>query len=194
MFLSFSSFFWLFFQLLHGFCWLSKPLLGFLEVASIMSEFSCYCQSYDRNSVQCLMHVIDLHTLCCCPLKVSELACDCQFCSKLLISFGFSFRVLVFRAGVTLFSHLLICCQIWNPYNLVIGLSLNSIQVDLDLKCEVVRSYWRCCILGSVAHEKTWHSNCLGMTGVANFRHAIPLQPIQNVTVPWSFYVQEQDS
>ncbi len=122
-----------------------------------MSEFSCYCQSYDRNSVQCLMHVIDLHLLlgadegsgdgviavihlCCCPLKVSELACDCQFCSKLLISFGFGFRVLIFRAGVTFFSHLLIFCHIWNPYNLVIGLSLNSIQVDLDLKCEVVRS------------------------------------------------------
>ncbi len=31
------------------------------------------------------------------------------------------------------------------------------------------------------------------MTGVANFRHAIPLQPIQNVTVPWSFYVQGWD-
>ncbi len=133
------------------------------------------------------------HTLCCWPLKVSELACDCQFCSKLLISFGFAFRVFVFRAGVTPFSYLLICCQILNPYNLVVGLPLNSIQVDLDLKCEVVRSYWRCCILGSVAHEKTWHSNCLGMTGVANFRHAIPLQPIQNVTVPWSFYVQEWD-
>jgi hypothetical protein len=69
-------------------------------------------------------------------LKVSELACDCQFCSKLVISFGFAFRV-----GVTLFDLLLICRQISNPYNLVIGLSLNSIQVDLDLKCEVVRSY-----------------------------------------------------
>jgi hypothetical protein len=128
------------------------------------------------------------HTLCCCLLKVSELACDCQFCSKLVISFGFAFRV-----GVTLFDLLLICRQISNPYNLVIGLSLNSIQVDLDLKCEVVRSYWRCCILGSVVHDKTWHSNCLGMTGVANFRHAIPLHPIHNVTVPWSFYLQEQD-
>jgi hypothetical protein len=63
LFLSFFPFFLLFFQLLHGFCWLSRPLLGFLELSSIMSEFSCYCQSYDRNSVQCLMHVIDLHLL-----------------------------------------------------------------------------------------------------------------------------------
>jgi hypothetical protein len=37
--------------------------VSYLLLATIMAEFSCYCQSRVRISVHCLMQHIDLHPL-----------------------------------------------------------------------------------------------------------------------------------
>ncbi len=81
-------------------------LLGFVELASIMAQSSHCCQSWDRNSVCCLMYDIDFqlmeavevswdamvasHYHTCCCLKVCEYTCDhhCSNCSLVLFLFS----------------------------------------------------------------------------------------------------------
>jgi hypothetical protein len=62
----------------------------------------------------------------------------------LILGYGFSWFLLVFRVGFSLFtvSSLLICCEMSNLYKHIVGSSLNSIQIDLNHEYgEVLNTY-----------------------------------------------------
>jgi hypothetical protein len=134
---------------LWGF-WSSRPLIGLIELAGIMTELSSCCWSCDRNSVCWLMFNINSslpisrswwsHWGCygrwsmpyMLILNVPEHEYD--FCCSnysviFLVLFCFYFDV-----GFPLFllaDWLLLCCQIWNIDNLN-GSSKNSFQCNFQ--------------------------------------------------------------